>query len=68
MTEQEMALVEQQQACRRVACPHCSGTGKVVVSDHRLSGERQRDIFGSPVFEQRGGFQSGPSPELGYSG
>lgn len=33
MNEQERQLIEAQQSCKRVPCPHCAGTGQIAVSN-----------------------------------
>ncbi len=38
MDENEMRMIEARQACKRVPCTRCSGTGKIVVSTAPLRG------------------------------
>ncbi len=33
MTEAERQLIEAQQSCKRVTCPHCAGRGQMTVAN-----------------------------------
>ncbi len=48
MTEAEMRMLEAQQACKRIPCPHCGGSGTTVVSNRPLSGAGV-DFLGHPI-------------------